>query len=183
MMMKSDINLLPAKKHVSAYVAIGIPFGIILSILLLIAGIYFPSVVLGGKQESLDKLKAELLGYEDVNTQYIQKLQELQDLQSNKKNLEDFFSGKGDVLEISNMLSEIIPDDVTIVQFDFTEAGIVISGIARNDLIIADLEDTFWKTGRFSEINLGTISGMEEERSFVFTLTYFQDSLNGGENQ
>jgi len=183
MMIKNDINLLPAKKRLPAYITVGVPFGIFLLVLLLTAGIYFPSASLNNKKDNLEKLKTELSGYEDVNAQYIQKLQELQTLQGSKANFDDFFSGENHVLEITNMLYEIIPEEVTITQYNLNETGIVISGTALNDLIIADLEDTFWSTEKFSEIDLGTISGLQDERSFVFTLSYFNEASDGGKNQ
>lgn len=179
-MIKKDINLLPARKKLSSSVTVGIPIGAAILALLLFAGIYFPNAALKSKQSRLDELTRELESYGDVNIIYPQKLAELNRLQEVVKNYEDFFSGSKDVLTLVNLLDSITPEEINIIQYDFRNTEIVISGFADSDLDIADFEDILWKTNLFSDINLGTISGEDEARNFIFTMFHTQE---GGENQ
>ena len=181
-MIKKDINLLPARKKLPSSVTYGIPLGIVVLALLLFAGIYFPSSALNNKQEKLDELNAELVSYGDVNIIYPQKLAELNTAQEVLNNYEDFLSGSKQVLTLVNLLNGITPEEINILQFDFRETDIVISGFADSDLDIADYEDTLWGTNLFSDINLGTISGEDGERSFIFTLFHAEENEEGGGN-
>ena len=178
-MIKKDINLLPAKKKLPASVTYGIPVTVALLALLLFAGIYFPKAALNKKQAKLDELNTELLSYGDVNIIYPQKLQELKTLEEVKKNYEDFFSDTKLVLAMINILDEITPEEINIIQYDFSETQIVISGLADSDLDIADYEDTLWATNLFSEIELGTISGEDEARNFNFKMFHKVEDEEG----
>jgi Tfp pilus assembly protein PilN len=181
-MIKKDINLVPVRKKLPASITVGIPIGVFFLVFLLVIGVFLPTRILRNKEKALDALKVELEGYADTEATFQQRLKELSTLQENKKNYEDFIASGRETLDMANALDAATPDAIRIMQYTYSVDKIILSGFTQDDLQIADYEDILWKTKMFKDIDLGTISGEEGERLFVFTLTHIE-AEDGGEDK
>jgi len=171
-MIKSDINLIPKKVKKPLSVSLGIPVAIILLAGILLAGIYFPQVIINNMKNDLSIIEKELGGYEDVQNEYALLTQKLLETRSQIKGIEDFYSLEINLSEMFSEIDRLIPTGITINQYEFMYEGIIISGTGENDLRIAELENRLWETAFFEDIFIAGISGDEGQRSFSFRLTY-----------
>lgn len=179
-MTKTDINLMPRKKKPPKAISLGIPAGIVFFVLMISAGFYLPSKMLESKQSELLILENELSGYADMQTAYLLKSKQLAELQAEKSNIDGFFSTDRESLDMAVALEKIIPRTITVLQYEYAIDSISIYGSATADTEIAGFEDRLWKSGMFSDIILGTISGEDGARSFDFTLIYKASPEQGG---
>ncbi|MDD4188723.1 MAG: PilN domain-containing protein [Eubacteriales bacterium] len=182
-MTKTDINLIPRKKAPPKAVSIGVPAAIALIVLLISAGFYLPSKMLESKQSELLILENELSGYADIKTDYLLKSRRLTALQAEKDNIDGFFSTNRESLDMATALEKIIPPSITILKYEYAVDNITIFGSATADTEIAGFEDSLWRSGMFSDMILGTISGEEGVRTFDFVLIYKASPKQGGAAQ
>lgn len=179
-MIKTDINLMPKRKKPPKAVSIGIPAAIALFVIIICAGFYLPSKMLETKRGELLILESELSGFADIQTDYLLKSRQLAELQAEKANIDGFFSTDRESLDMAAALEKIIPPAITVLKYEFAVDNISIYGSASADTDIAGFEDKLWKSGMFSDIILGTISGEEGARAFDFILIYKAPSKQGG---
>ncbi|MHB8962686.1 MAG: PilN domain-containing protein [Saccharofermentanales bacterium] len=181
-MIKSDINLIPRKKKIPLSVTLGILFGGIGFILLVVIGIYLPSAALKSQQTKLDMLKQELATYANVEAEYTQKLADLTTLQQQQVNYNAFTNTDKQTLELMQQIITITPATITVQEQSYIQDNIILIGTATNNIEIARFEVALRKMGLFSDILLGTISGPDTERSFDLVLTHkpAEDQAEGG---
>ncbi|MHB1454467.1 MAG: PilN domain-containing protein [Saccharofermentanales bacterium] len=171
-MIKSDINLIPRKKKIPLSVTLGILFGIIGFVLLVIVGIALPAASLKNQQTKLDTLKQELATYANVESDYTLKLAELTSLQQQQTNYNAFAATDKQTLELMQQIIAVTPTTITIQEQSYMQDNIVLLGTAKNNIEIARFEVALRKMGLFSDILLGTISGPDTARTFDFVLTH-----------
>lgn len=181
-MIKKDINLIPKKKKVKLSLKLGLFFGVIGILSLVFAGIYFPSSMISDKEKNIEGLEKELERYAEQAAEFDSLSGEIRRLRSIKNVFEDFFSTGKEVSEIIRVLESITPAEVIIMNYDFTQEEIIISGKADSDTTIARFENLLWGTGMFTGINLGTISSSDNKRMFSFSLEYDENFPEGGED-
>lgn len=171
-MIKTDINLMPQKKKIPLSVTLGILFGIIALAALIAVGIAIPSFVLKARQAELDKLNQDLAAYGDVDAEYMQKVTELNTLKEQQANYTAFENTDRQTLELMQQIIAVTPKTVTVTDQSYLEDTIVVIGHATSNIEIARFEVALRKTGLFSDILLGTITGPDNKREFDFLLTH-----------
>lgn len=183
-MIKSDINLLPRKKKIPLSVTLGIIFSITGFILLVAVGVFVPASSLKIKHAELDSLKQVLAGYDNVQSDFITKTADLKILQQQQLNYNSFEKTDIQTLELMNQINAIKPETVTIDDQSYNNLGLTLAGYATNDIEIARFEVALRKMGLFSEITLESISGLDGERTFTFTLKHkvTDPQAEGGNN-
>lgn len=171
-MNKADINLLPQKTKLPAYVTLGLPLGLTAFVVLAIFSVLVPQLLLQAKQYSLNSLETELANYSQIQTEYTSKLEESNTARDRQTNYDEFVKTDKQTIELYNAINQVKPASITILSENFDNDKIVLTGVAKDDTDIARYEVELRKLNLFPEIILSSITGTNTERNFSFTLMH-----------
>ena len=171
-MIHSDINLLPKKKKVPAKILLGVPALIALVAFIAAIAVIMPSLSLGAQKAKLDSMKKQLTTYSQVESEYQQKLKAFATIQEQEKNYNDFVSTDKETLNLLNKIKAAKLPSITILGMKFDSDKIILSGYGTTDIEIAKYEIALRNLGLFSDIQLASINGPENQRSFSYTLVH-----------